>query len=696
MSTKSVRTICFECHSRCGVIIKVIDGKIESIKGDKDHPHSHGFICPKAAACNEIIYHPERILDPLIRVGAKSSGQFEKISWDKALDIISEKLLNACEKWGPESVVFGTGTTRGMAPYIGRFLTVLGSPTFMAPSNYSGAPLALGSVAVSGFGISDPDYAQSKCILLWAHNPEASWHGLYMYDINKALKAGAKLIVVDPRGTRLARKADHWLQLRPGTDVALALGFLNVIFENELYDKDFVKKWTYGFNRLKKHVSEFSLERCSEITWVPKEKIKAAAFEFANNHPASMGLGMGGASQANDAFDMVRSLTMLSGITGNLDVEGGNLNCKPPTGRRSCYGIDYNTYLNLPPEQSKKKLGIDRFPLMSIMPIPSPVETVWPAIIDEKPYPVKAIGLFANNAMCAFANSKHVKLALEKLDFLFAVDYFHTPTTAMADIILPPAHWTERDDVEDLLMKNHLICQPKAVEPVSQCRDEKQILIDLAKKMNLNGFWQSIEETLDYRLEPLGMTFDEFKQKHLLYNPIEYKKYEKNNGFRTVSKKIELYSDSLESIGINPMPIYREPDESPEKSPELYKKYPLILTTGARNIVYYHSSHRNIPSLRKRSPDPQLDIHPDTAKDLGLSDGQWVYLVTQRGRVEIKIKYFEYIHPKVVQAPHGYWYGVENGWERLNINIITDNTSLCPVSAGIGIKSFLCRIEKID
>ncbi len=404
MGTQKVRTVCFECHSRCGVILETENNKIINLKGDKGHPHSHGFICPKARAIKEMIYHPERITTPLVRTGKKGSGTFEKASWDEALSIVAENLLSAKKNHGAESIVFGSGTTRGMAPYIGRFLSLLGSPNFMAPSNYSGGPIAMGAVMVTGFGMVDPDYMNSKHIMLWAHNPEASWAGLYMHDINTALKNGAKLTVIDPRGTRLARKADHWLQIRPGTDTALALGFLNVIIEKEVYDKAFVGKWTTGFDALKEHVAPYTPQRCEEITWIPARTIEAAAIDFAKTGPAAIGLGMGGCSQANDAFDMVRAITMISAITGNLEVPGGNINCSPPTRGRSCYGKEFNPYFNVSAEQSSKKLGIDRFPLMGMIPVPSPVETVWPTLFSERTTGPTISGSSSIIRMCATVN----------------------------------------------------------------------------------------------------------------------------------------------------------------------------------------------------------------------------------------------------------------------------------------------------
>jgi len=691
MESKIVKSICFECHSRCGVVLSIENGRLTGMKGDKDHPISPGYICPKGAANAEIVYHPERITTPLVR----KNGGFVETSWDHAVSMISDKMNDAREKFGAESVVFGSGTTRGMAPYLNRFLTAFGSPNFMAPSNMSGGPIVMGSAATCGFGLVDPDYANSRCMLLWAHNPENSWPGLYMNDINDGLKNGAKLIVVDPRGTRLAKKADHWLQIRPGTDVALALCFIQVIIKNSLYDKHFVDNWTDGFDALQDHVAEFTPERTEEITWVPAEQIKAAAAAFAENAPASVGAGMGGVCQANDAFDLNRSLTILSAITGNLEVPGGNLRCPPPTHRRSCYGSDHDPFSNLPKEQAQKKLGIDRFPLINFIPIPSPPQTVWPAIAEETPYPVKVVGLFANNSVCAYPNSNRVREVYKKLDFMFAVDYFHTPTTALADVILPPAHWTERDDVEDLLMKSHVFCQPKAMEPLPECRDEKQILIDLAEKLNMDGFFKTVEEMLDDRLAYMDVTYDAFKQMGWYKTPVTYKSYEKKGKFRTPTGKVALHAGYLEGLGISPLPIFREPSESPVSQPELYHEYPLILTTGGRLLVYYHSSHRNIAPLKKRAPDPELEIHTKTAKNLEIQDGEWVYLVSPRGRVEIRARHSKTIDPRVVQSPHGFWYGMEDGWKRLNINMITDDEPLCPVTGSVPIKALLCRVEKI-
>lgn len=693
MSTKTVRTICFGCHSRCGVIVEVKDDKLVKVIGDKEHPFSHGYICPKGLAAGEIIYHPDRITHPLRRVGKKGEGKFEQITWDKALNTIAERLLNYRDQFGAESVVFGQGTTRGIPPWISKFLGQFGSPNYSAPANYSLGPIIMGMSAVSGSAPAiGTIFDLSKCIVLWGTNPEHSFPGLLMYDIRKALKAGAKLIVVDPRGTSLAKKADHWLPVRPGTDVALILCFINIIIKNELYNKEFVENYTFGFEQLRERVSRFTPEYCAKITWISAEEIEKAAMTYAKTKPAYIQPGIGGACHSINSFDLSRSIAILSAITGNFEVPGGNFSFPSPTGARSCYGRDFSLMRQLPSKQVQKKLAVDLYPFYTVSD-QIPPEPIFRAILEQKPYPVKMWGLFANNTMCSFGNSQYIKKAFETLDFLFSVDYFHTPTTRMADIVLPAAHWTERDDIEDLGMRNYVFCQAKALDPVPECRDEKQILIDLAKKVGLNEYWKSVKECFDYRLEPIGMTFDEFKKIGKFSVPVNREK--KRTRFPTPTGKIMLYTKHLEPFGIPPLPDYKEPPESPISTPELYKDYPLVLTTGFRILAFYHSSLRNVPSLHKLAPDPQLWIHPDTAKKLNVDDGEWVNISTQRGQGEIKIKYFENTHPKVVHAPHGYWYGVENGWEKYNINYLTENKITDPVTATLPLKGLLCRVDKM-
>ncbi|MFH1951045.1 MAG: molybdopterin-dependent oxidoreductase [Pseudomonadota bacterium] len=690
-----VKSICFECHSRCGALIEVDNGRIVNVKGDKDHPFSRGFICPKCRATKEIIYHPERLTHPAKRVGEKGKGKWVDISWDEAIGEIASKLLKIRNSHGAEAVVFGQGTTRGLPPYINRFLSLFGSPNFMGTQNLSGYPIMAGSIFTCGFSfMANADYGNSRCMLLWGQNPHSAWPGLFLNDIYDGLRKKAKLIVVDPRKTEIASRADIWLRIRPGTDDALALGMLNIIIEKGLYDKDFVENWTVGFDKLKSHVKTFTPAKTAEITWLDPETIEKATVLYARSKPACIGAGMAGVCQNTNSFQLNRAITILSAITGNLEVKGGNLSYPSPLKERACYGPDFDACKNLPPQQSQKRLGAREFP--GIRYTLSPAESVWKAIIEEVPYSVKALLLFANNSMISFANSNAVREALSKIDFLVCVDYFRTPTTEMADIVLPAAHWTERDDIEDLMMKNYLFCQPKAVNPPETCWDEKKILIELAKKMKLEGYWSSVEESLDYRLEPAGVTFEEFRKLGKISIPIAYKQYEKEGRFQTSSSKVELYSERLADLGLSPLPIYVEPPESPLNTPELAKEYPLVLTTGGRSIAYLHSAHRNIPSLRKRFSNPSVEICPDTMEKEGLKKDDWVWIITPRGKMKSRVKPFAGLHPAVIHVYHGFWYSFEDGWKTVNDNILTDQMAHDPAVSSTQLRGLLCRIEKCN
>jgi anaerobic selenocysteine-containing dehydrogenase len=505
------------------------------------------------------------------------------------------------------------------------------------------------------------------------------------------LKRGAKLIVIDPRQSDMASKADIWLQIRPGTDCALALAMLNVIVEERLYDKDFVDMWTYGFDRLRKHVKAYSPEKMAEVTWIPADLIRKATRLYVQEKPSSVCFGTAALCQHPNSIQTNRAIGMVVGLTGNLEIPGGNVNYSSPLHTRSFPEMELNP---LPPELAKKSLSIDRFRLFELnKTMFAHPRTVWEAVLSGKPYSVKAILLFASNPLLAYGNSSLAREALMEVDFLVSVDYFMNPTAELADIVLPAAHWTERNDIDDLGADGFVFAQPKAVEPLGECWDEKKMLVELAKRLGLKDYWKSAKGMFDYRLELTGITFEQLKQVGRIEKKVEYKGYEKSGKFNTPSGKIELYSESFEKLGLDPIPVHTEPPESPISTPELAKDYPLVLTTGARHIAYYHSGLRNIPSLRKLDPEPTVDINPTTAESLGIKDGDWVLIETPRGGITRKARFFDGIHPKVVHITHGWWYGYEPEWKRVNVNILTDNSCLDPIIGSEPLKCLLCRVR---
>lgn len=702
MPRQRLKGVCLNCFSICGLIYHVENGRLVKVGGDKEHPVSRGTLCPKAMAIPEIIYHSERLKYPLKRVGERGEGKWEPTCWGEALDIIASKLNECREKYGAESILGGQGgytLTQGLQQALGMFWHMLGTPNVLSPVHVCTMPVAYAGVYTCGFPatvglMACADIENSKCVVLWGASPQISLRSAYP-QLRKALLQKAKLIVVDPRLTREVPKADIWLQIRPSTDCALALAMLNVIINEGLYDKEFVQNWTVGFDKLKQHIQNYPPEKVSEITWVPAQKIRETTRMYAENRPACIAVGGGSMSQSINTFHTNRAITILAAITGNLDVPGGQLHILSPLGSRSSHAANIDAvFKKLSPEQVAKRLGAERFRVLSDRGalFPPPI-SILPAITDGRPYPLKAFLSFGGNPVVALENSKAVREALMKLEFLAVVDLFMSPTAEIADIVLPAAHFAEKNIIADYLGR-WVFYQPKIVEPPEECRDEKNILVELARKLNLEGYWSSEAEYLNYILESAKLDYEQFRDKGMIERPLEYKKYERFGGFLTPSKKVELYSEALKKLGYEPLPVYEEPPESPISTKELVDEYPLILNAGFKTLQYWLSNFRNIPSLRKGEPEPLVEIHPDKAEELGINNGDWVRIVSPRGGVKAKAKLFSGVDPRVVATPYGWWYGYEDGWKEVNINILTDNKHCDPHTGSTPLRALLCRVSK--
>ena len=358
---QSVRTICRSCgHGGCGVYVVVEDGKVVKIKPDREHPVSKGYTCKKAYGSIELQYHPDRLSHPIRRTGARGEGKWERISWEEALTEIAEKLNQFKRESGAESVVFGHGTGRDFHRFVYRVANLFGSPNVLTPGHMCYLP----RVAISklmGMDISLCDYdGNPACVVAWGSN-----HLISNPDENKGinlaktLKNGAKFIVIDPRRTKLADKADLFLQIRPATDSALALAMMHVIVKEDLYDHHFVENYTTGFDKFVERLEEFTPERAEKITWVPREKIIEAARLYATTGPAAMQWGVG-IEQNINCVDADRALIYLVALTGNLDVPGGNVIFGLPPGLPRA---KFSLFDQLPPEQHAKMLGADNYKL---------------------------------------------------------------------------------------------------------------------------------------------------------------------------------------------------------------------------------------------------------------------------------------------------------------------------------------------
>jgi anaerobic selenocysteine-containing dehydrogenase len=659
------------------------------------------------------------------RTGERGENKWAQISWDEAYDTIVEKYHAIVEKYGSESVLTVAGTAREA----GGFATALSFRVFDSPNAYYahtgwscyGPRLAVTSYALGApypemdyagqypDRYDDPRFKLPECIMLWGKHPlESNPDGFFGHSITDMMRLGTKLIVVDPRMTWLSSRAEYALQLRPGTDTALALAMLNVIINEDLYDHDFVDKWCFGFDKLSERVQEYPPAKVADITWVPADKIIAAARFFAKAKPASIGWGVAVDQKCNGVQNS-HAVIALMAITGNVDAPGGNIIGAMPYGTK---GWGWNDLT-----ESKKDLiiGLDEFPA-----VPTTLQYAHPDVVLDvletgKPYPLK-MGFFQScNALnCPVAAPERFIKAYDTLEFIVVSDTFMNPTaSALADIFLPIASWAEHDG----LVATHggaagimVGVINKAIE-VGETRSDTQILLDLGKRLRPELWpWESVTEMLTATklIDTLGVTFEELREKGWMQWNAGYKKYETGGlrfdnepGFMTPTGLVELYSTVFEAWGEDPLPYFEEPPYSPISTPEICKEYPLVLTTGARSFAYFHSEQRQVKSLREVHPDPLVEIHPDTAAKLGIIDGDWVTIENQFGKCKQKAKLTLGIDPRVVHAQHGWWYPEKDaaaptllGFRDANINMLIPNKLVGKLGFGSPIKCNICKVYK--
>ena len=711
------------CHEGCGVLLYTdANGKLVKVEGDPDNPFNQGRLCVRCLALPDVTYHPDRLLYPQKRVGERGEDKWERISWEEAYDTIVTRFNGYKKEFGPQSVVFNQGTGRDVTWANGRLCYGFGSPN--SSDFQSGMACYLprlsslyattGSFLVADCSqhfpdrYDDPRWTAPECIVIWGCNPIISnADGFFGHWITDCLKLGSKLIVVDPRLTWLAAKADIWLQIRPGTDAAMALAWLDVIIKEELYDVDFVEMWTLGFEELAKRVAEYPVDKMAEITWVPREKIEAAARMYATSKPAAIQWGLA-IDMTKESLPAGQAITALWSITGNVDIPGGMVTVALPYGA-DIWGGDWG-YSNLPAEVKNLRIGLDKYPLLRWgLPLAQADEIV-EAMLTDEPYPIKAIWLVGSNALaCMGADPGKLMTALRRMEFVVNIDLFKTPTAvACADLLLPVVTFPEKNGLRAVWY--HIGNINQAIEPVGEGKSDAQIAIELGHRFDPEAVpWESAEEYFDTVLEGTEMTFEEMREAGgTLYTDFEYKKYEKGYergdgelGFNTPSGRIELYSTAYERSGLDPLPYFEEPTESPFSTPELYEEYPIVLTSGARHWASFHSEHRQVRRLRALRPDPIVEIHPETAAKYGIKEGDWIWIENHRDRVQRKAQLTTILDPRVINADHGWWYPEKEAAEPSLFGMWDVNFNKLvpwdPGRSGFGAnyKSLLCKIYKV-
>jgi anaerobic selenocysteine-containing dehydrogenase len=715
-----VNVVCSSCDIGCPLVAEVENNKVVNVR-THDHPALKDYICMKGALAHKGFNHPDRIQKPLKRVGERGSGKWQEVSWEEAMDDIAARLKTVVAQYGPEALAvatsqWNTSVDNGMGR---RFMNLLGSPNWI-----SGVALCAGNTSavnrmVYGW-FPQPDYSKTQCIVLFGHNPgQHRWAPVH-HKIVRAQEKGAKLIVLDPRRSECAERADIWLPLRPGTDAAMCLGWLNVIIEEQLYDKNFVENWTVGFEALCERVKEYPVDKVAEITGVDADLIREAARMYATATPGIIPWTPITDQQLNST-SAIRLHSILRAVTGSLDVPGGEV----------LHGFhpsiisedELEMHEALSQTQKDKQLGAADHPAFTyrgMEPLREPTERVWGkpyanlitgnfmavpsatfrAMADADPYPVKAFISLGNNSLLGYSNMDLLMRAMDNQDLVVVHEHIMTPTAQMADYVLPGDSWLERPQLYDALgWVSTIGISNQAAEPPGECKSVFHFWRELALRMGFEEHfpWQSLEQLYDYRLSPLGVSYQDFAANNMAHGPkLAFKKYEKT-GFATPSGKVELSSSVLEGFGFDPLPSYRE-------APGPCEQYPLMLFMGVRDDEYFQTGHRHIPELRERKPEPTIYLNPETATELALTATDWVSVTTKGGSVAGLVEIREDMPAGLVRVPHGWWKPeTQQGREHLSGALIYSDSLITidepeyrdPEQGIPHLRGIPCRIEKL-
>lgn len=778
-----VATFCPMCVSRCGATATVVDGRLTAIGPDPAHPTGRA-VCVKGRSAPRVIEHPDRLLHPLRRTNARGAPDpgWERISWDEALAATASRLAEIAVASGPEAVVFGSASPSTSAlsdsvDWITRLRRAFGSPNFTCSMELCGWGRYLASLYTFGApvpGVFMPDLGNAGCILYWGYNPSAS-RLVHATATVEALNRGARLVVVDPRHAGLASRAEHWLQVRPGTDAALALGLIHVMLERGWYDETFVRRWTNApllvrtdtghllradeiegraghtgyvawdlsdstpvihepgspayavdesrlairgavdvatvdgrvrcspvLERLRRHCGAMTPEATEAVTGVPARVVVDTARTLWASRPVAF-YSWSGVEQHGNTTQMIRGINVLYALTGCLDAPGGNVLFTPvPT--NPVDGMDL-----LSDEQRARAIGLDERPLGPARFEFVTGEDFCTAALEHRPYRARALVNFGANMVMAHGDSARVRDALASLDFFVHADMFPSPTADLADIVLPVAGPFETEALRvgfevSQRAQAHVQLRRPAAAPRGEARSDLQIVFALADRLGLGEhFWDGdIDAAWGHQLAPSGVTVDALRAEprgisldlHTAHRTHE------DGGFRTPTGLVELHSQALAEHGYPALPTFVEPPLSPRSRPDLAPEFPLVLTC-AKSLRYCESQHRQIAELRRAAPDPQVEVHPDTAAARGISAGDWVRISTPHGAVRARAALNAALDPRVVCAQHGWWQGCAAldlppsdpyALEGVNLNLVLRQGPSDPVSGSSPLRASVCGI----
>ncbi len=703
--TRTIASTCKECSVRCGSLIHLDGDEIVKIAGNPAHPGSRGAFCIKGAqAPLAALHHPERPLQPRRRVGPRGSGQWADVSWDVALNEIADRWVAVKNQYGPLSLAGAVSNqygSRGVAMSL--LLRGVGSPNYMINQDLCQGCRYTASLLTGVGGKADLEHTQ--CILVVGKSPSDSDVVQWM-QIKAAKRRGAKIIVIDPRRTPIARMADLSLPIKPGTDAAVALAMIHVMFDEALFDRAFIDDWCAGTEPLRERAATYPPAVASAIAGVSANSIAEAARLFATKKPGSLVLGHGIDAQANGVKTTMAFHALLA-LTGNIDIRGGNRAPKRLPGFRDDYGIINDPAFRLPRAIEEQIIGGDRFPLWSgpdawakTCHNPSVID----AILTNEAYPVRSLYVSGVNITCTYPGMDQTIAALRSLDCLVVATDHMTPTAELADFILPKTTLLEEEDVFSDAGGPCLSIVQRALPPRGETRTDMEIAIALYAQLRARGAidyevlpWTSHRAYIDYQLAATQLTYEAMREAGFAEFAYSHQDY-KNTGFKTPSRKIELSSSILATHGIASLPDYKIPAyESASDG------FDLILLTGIRSMAYHHSRFRDQAWARKMQNTPELRIHPTTAKRRGIGMDDWTWVDVRGGarRVYLQAWLTEDVPLNVVATGMGWWFpeigGADHGALSFNVDAaIPYGPPWDPISGSAEARNVACRIGCAD
>jgi anaerobic selenocysteine-containing dehydrogenase len=672
---RTVRSTCYMCTEDCPITVVTDGEEIVAVQ----HPE-----CPRAEGMLEQRASPSRWTRA--RARSHSGDRWREMARAEAVGLAADRLLEVRKRYGAGSVAFVSGFTKEARPYLQRLAHAFGSPHYLTESSccfasgYLAAAVTLGQEYDYFLGPSRTRHAATRCRLVWSANPANS---RLPYERHHILVDAPEVptIVVDPRRTTLAEAARLHLQLRPGTDGALALGLAHVILREGLEDRDFLLRYAHGFDEYREYVGRFSPEETARITGVPAAAVVEAARLYATSRPTQITISACSTVHHSNGFQSHRAVLLLAALCGNLDVEGGN---RPWGHRIRESGVD------LPPQEMSAldpPLGAAEHPLFVKGYGEGQAMRLAGAIEEGKIRGVFSVGM---NVMM-WPNSGRLREALSSLDFFSVCDFFPTPTSELATVFFPAATHLER---EALIVSpgGRIRLRPAVVPPLGEARGDTELIFELAEALGLGGrLWAGdIRASYDARLAGLGLTVADLPEDGESLRVKAEAPGERawlRSGFGTPTGKVEFVSTTLEKLGHSGLPEYREPFWSPRSAPEVARDFPLVLTSGARSVAYTHSQGRLLPTLRRRDPEPRVQVNPTDAETRGIREGDPVRVSSPLGSVTMKARVTDALQPGVVSAPHG--------WADADANRLIPDEGLDPISGFPPFRSSLCQVERL-